>query len=531
MPCERVNSVLSFRRENRSVLYRILSVPVSLIAILAVYAFQIPNPMMLLIIPVVFFTYLEGYVSGGLSGLTAVVYSACFFIALTEDDAAWQKLVIIIMAVTAIVVLVGRLKAADNRKMIEILRAEEELIQAKEEAEKLARVKSDFLSMMSHEIRTPINAIIGMNGIAMKIDDPERIQECLVRIDDASSHLLGVINDILDMSKIEAEKLELSVSDFSLEYLLNRVISINQIRFDQRSQDFSIIVGENVPAAMITDQQRLSQVITNLLSNAAKFTPNEGKIELSIELQQESGEDMVLRFAVRDNGIGMTKEQQSHLFRAFEQADSSISKRFGGTGLGLAISKNIVEKMGGRIWVHSIPGKGSSFVFDICVKKGNAILDSPGRRLGGDEKELNRPDYTEVPEKDIFLGRRMLLAEDVEVNREIIKNIVEETGIEVVEAENGEIACERFKEYSGQFDVILMDIHMPVRDGYEATRLICGEMPFEEAAAVPILAMTADVFPEDIELCKKAGMNGHVAKPVNAAELIQTLKRYIPVRQ
>ena len=187
--------------------------------------------------------------------------------------------------------------------------------------------------------------------------------------------------------------------------------------------------------------------------------------------------------------------------------------------------------MGGRIWVHSIPGKGSSFVFDICVKKGNAILDSPGRCLGGDEKELNRPDYTEVPEKDIFLGRRMLLAEDVEVNREIIKNIVEETGIEVVEAENGEIACERFKEYSGQFDVILMDIHMPVRDGYEATRMICGEMPFEEAAAVPILAMTADVFPEDIELCKKAGMNGHVAKPVNAAELIQTLKRYIPVRQ
>ena len=216
MPCEIENSVLSFRREKRSVLYRILSVPVSIIAILAVYAFQIPNPMMLLIIPVVFFTYLEGYVSGGLSGLTAVVYSACFFIALTEDDAAWQKLVIIIMAVTAIVVLVGRLKAADNRKMIEILRAEEELIQAKEEAEKLARVKSDFLSMMSHEIRTPINAIIGMNGIAMKIDDPERIQECLVRIDDASSHLLGVINDILDMSKIEAEKLELSVSDFSL---------------------------------------------------------------------------------------------------------------------------------------------------------------------------------------------------------------------------------------------------------------------------------------------------------------------------
>lgn len=420
-------------------------------------------------------------------------------------------------------VLAGRLKAADNRKMVK-------LIQAEEEAEKLARAKSDFLSMMSHEIRTPINAIIGMNGIAMKSNDSERVRECLAKIEDASSHLLGVINDILDMSKIEAGKLELSVSDFSMECLLNRVININQIRFEQRSQNFSIVVGEHVPAAIITDQQRLLQVITNRLSNAAKFTPNEGKIELSVQLRQESGEDVILRFAVKDNGIGMTKEQQAHLFQAFEQADNTISKRFGGTGLGLAISKNIVGRMGGCIWVHSIPGKGSSFEFDICVKKGTATLESANRCLGGDEEALNRSAAAKESERDIFLGRRMLLAEDVEVNREIIKNIVDETGIEVVEAENGEIACDKFKEYSRQFDVILMDIHMPVRDGYEAARMICSEMSVE-GSAVPILAMTADVFPEDIELCRKAGMNGHVAKPVNEVELIQTLKRYIPVRQ
>ncbi|WP_125143443.1 ATP-binding protein [Clostridium transplantifaecale] len=530
MPDEKNTSTLSYGWGHNPVFYRILSIPVTFIAILAAYAFHIPNPMMLLIIPVVVFTYLEGYISGGMSGGTAVVYSAYFFIVFTKDDAAWQKLLIIILAVTAIVVLVGRLKAADNRKMLEIMQAEEKLIQAKEEAEKLAKAKSDFLSMMSHEIRTPINAIIGMNEIAMKSDDLERIRGCQSKIDDASSHLLGVINDILDMSKIEAGKLELSESDFSLKYLLQRLISINQIRFDQKSQNFSIVVGENVPSAIITDQQRLSQVITNLLSNAAKFTPNEGNIELSIQLQQESGEDVVLRFAVKDSGIGITQEQQAHLFQAFEQADTSISKRFGGTGLGLAISKNIVGKMGGCIWVHSIPGKGSSFEFDICVKKGTVTRECAGRCPGEDEEVLNKSAAAREPEKDIFRGRRMLLAEDVEINREIIKSILDETGIEVVEAENGEIACRKFKEYSGQFDVILMDICMPVRDGYEAARIICSEMSVEKTA-VPILAMTAEVLPENIELCKKAGMYGHIAKPVNVVELIQTLKRYIPVRQ
>lgn len=631
--------------------YRILSVPVTIAMIVVNYIFQIPNPMMTLIIPVVFFAYSEGYFSGILSGVTAMLYSAYFFLLMKADPVGWQKLVTVLVGVVVIIVLVGRLKTRDNRRFEELKQTQYNLIRARDEAEQLSRAKSDFLSMMSHEIRTPMNAIIGMSGIARKSSEVEKIRECLDRIDDASVHLLGVINDILDMSKIEAGKFELSTSDFVLEHMLNRIVNVNQVRFEEKSQDFTIVVDPLVPTAIITDQQRLSQVITNLLSNAAKFTPNEGNISLSIHLQSETPESAVLRFEVIDEGIGMTKEQQSKLFQAFEQADSSITRRFGGTGLGLTISKNIVEMMGGSIWVESEPGHGSAFIFEICVKKGFAtrsrhlspnvdwqkvrilsvddsedvlqyfgtIMKSYGitcdvavsaeealkklkeqeyqmifidwmmpgtdgislaRRitnkygeqmmvlmssgdLGEVEKEareagvrrfigkpllpsplvdcinqcLNESDKpipqlapADGPNKDVFLGRCMLLVEDIRINREIIKAIVEETGIEVVEAENGQIACEMFEQSPSRFDIILMDIHMPLMDGYEATKAIRKKTRYPEASAVPILAMTADVFQEDIRRCLDAGMNGHVGKPVNAEELVLKMKRSIPVR-
>lgn len=636
-----------------AVFYRILSIPVSFLTILIVYLFQIPNPMMVLIIPVVFFTYSEGYISGALSGVTAVLYSAYYFFGATADKAAAQKLVTIILAVVVIVVLAGKLKARVSRSLSELRKAQDGLVRAKEEAEQLSRVKSDFLSMMSHEIRTPMNAIIGMTAIAKKSDSMEKIRECLDRVDDASDHLLGVINDILDMSKIEAGRFELSATDFVLEHMLNRIVNVNQVRFEQKSQDFSIVVDPEVPAAIIADQQRLSQVVTNLLSNAAKFTPNEGKINLSIHLEEETQEQVCLRFEVRDEGIGMTKEQQSRLFRAFEQADNSITRRFGGTGLGLSISKNIVEQMGGSIWVESAPGKGSDFIFSIHVKKGTATrsshlspkvnwqevhllavdsseyvrqyFDTITRSLGilcdtapnveealhcmkdqayqivffglpvrgtdglaqirtireaykeqiivlmnagegygsieADAAGLGIRHYIEKPllpsplvdcineclsecdqpvpqlpdaeetERDIFLGCRMLLVEDIEINREIIKAVLEETGIEITEAENGQTACDLFEQNEGRFDIILMDVHMPVMDGYEATRRIRGGKHLLEASTVPILAMTADVMQEDIRRCMEAGMNGHVGKPVNAAELILKMKRCMPVRQ
>lgn len=631
--------------------YRALSIPATLIIIPIIYIFHIPNPMMLLIVPVVFFTYSEGYISGLLSGMAALLYAAYFFLVLTSDPLGWPKLLTVIFGVVVVVALVGRLKARDNKRYEELVKTQEKLMLAKDEAEQLSKAKSSFLSMMSHEIRTPMNAIIGMSGIARKSGDIGRIKECLDQIDDASAHLLGIINDILDMSKIEAEKFELSYSDFVLEHMLNRVINVNQVRFEQKQQDFTIVIDPSVPTAIVSDRQRLSQVITNLLSNANKFTPDKGTINLSIHLQSETSDMATLRFEVRDEGIGMTAEQQSRLFQTFEQGDSDITRKFGGTGLGLAISKNIIEMMGGSIWVESEPGRGSVFIFEISVKKGFATRSrhlSPNvdwkqvRVLAVDDSEdvllyfstimdsyditcdvassaeeamhrlkeheyqilfidwmmpetdgialagmigkeygdqmmvlMSSGDFGEIEKEageagikrfigkpllpsplvdcineclcesgkpvpqieagdgrnsDVFLGRCMLLVEDIEVNREIIKAIVEETGIEVAEAENGQIACEMFEQEPGRFDIILMDVHMPLMDGYEATRTIRAKTQYPQAAAVPILAMTADAFREDIERCMEAGMNGHIGKPVYADELILKMKRCMPSR-
>ncbi|QQO08881.1 response regulator [Breznakiella homolactica] len=527
---------------------------------------------------------------------------------------------------------------------------EEDLVAAKDQAEYASKTKGDFLSRMSHEIRTPINAIIGMTGIALKSDSIERIRECLGSIDDASVHLLGVINDILDMSKIEAGKFDLSNSDFVLEYMLQRVTNVNNFRFEQKGQHFTILVDTDVPTSIVADQQRLAQVITNLLSNAAKFTPNGGRITLSVKSLGEEDGYCTLCFEVTDEGIGMTEEEQSRLFRSFEQADGSITRRFGGTGLGLAISKTIVEMMDGSISVRSVPGKGSGFTFTIRVKRGfatrsshlspnvdwskvrilaadgsedvlryfDAITDSLGiacdtvrsgqaslekireqpyqvvfvdwllpdmtgmelvgkiraqsaepvsvimvsagdranaeeaasagieyiiskpllpspiidcinRCFGERTKPVDQLQANGISNADIFLGRRLLLVEDVEVNREIIKAMLEETGIEITEAENGQTACGLFDESGGDYDLVFMDIHMPLMDGYSATRIIRSKTHIPRAAAIPIIAMTANVFREDIDRCLEAGMNDHIGKPVNADEMIAKMKQYVPV--
>jgi signal transduction histidine kinase/CheY-like chemotaxis protein len=543
----------------------------------------------------------------------------------------------------------------------------ENLVEAREEALQGARAKSDFLANMSHEIRTPMNAIIGMTTIAKSTSDVERKNSCLIKIEDASNHLLGVINDVLDMSKIDANKLELAFVSFNFEKMLQRVVNVINFRVDEKKQNFSVRIDWNIPRFLIGDDQRLAQVITNLVGNAVKFTPQEGSISLNTQLAKEENDVCVIQIEVKDTGIGISDEQKARLFNSFSQADSNTSRKYGGTGLGLAISKRIVEMMGGKIWIESVPGEGSTFAFTIqaardanrpeegilskginwgnvrilcvdddeyiresftelareagficdVVPSGEAALAALEKPLPSGEqnfydiyfvdwrmtgmngietsrkireyvelKSLARPaiimisagefdsiekearsagvdtflakplfpsslmdiinqcmgreNYLaaeEVPQgADDFTGRKIIVAEDVDINREIVAALLEPTNITVDFAENGAEALRLFKEAPASYSMIFMDVQMPEMDGYEATRKIreteidLARNSAESVRPIPIIAMTANVFREDVERCLAAGMNGHVGKPLDFGDVLDKLRHYLSLK-
>jgi signal transduction histidine kinase/CheY-like chemotaxis protein len=373
--------------------------------------------------------------------------------------------------------------------------------------------KSSFLARMSHEMRTPMNAIIGMTHIARNSNDSARIQDCLGKIDDASTHLLGVINDVLDMSKIEAGKLELINADFNLREMIAKVSDVVNFKIDEKKQIFNIDIADDIPSFINSDRQLLSQVITNLLTNANKFTPERGSIKMMVQLLDSNAEKYHIQFTVEDSGIGISPEQQSRLFQSFEQADGSISRKYGGTGLGLAISKKIVEMMGGTILIESEESHGSRFIFTIEAGIALQIQDMKT------DEHINDDDID-------FSEKYILLSEDVAVNREVIISLLEDTHVAIDCAENGFQVCEMFAANPEKYDLIFMDIHMPEMDGYEAAEKIRA-MDIEKAKTIPIIAMTADVFREDVEKMMAAGMNDHIGKPVEITEIIQKLRKYM----
>ena len=389
-------------------------------------------------------------------------------------------------------------------------------------AEQASKSKSAFLANMSHEIRTPMNAIIGMTAIGVSAADSDKKNYCFNRIDDASKHLLGIINDILDMSKIESGKFELSPMEFNFEKMLNLVVNVNTVRVNEKKQNLRLHIDSTIPKFLYGDEQRLAQVITNLVGNAVKFTPENGSISIGTQFLREENDVCTIKISVTDTGIGISPEQQKHLFQSFQQAENSTSRKFGGTGLGLSISKNIVEMMGGKIWIESELDKGAAFIFTFQAN-----------RVEEKQEDTEDTAYNNIS----FEGRHLLLAEDVEINREIIQTLLEPVNLTIDNAKNGEEAVRMFTESPDKYDMIFMDVQMPQMDGYEATRRIRAFEAGQSSApnegkiprGIPIIAMTANVFREDIEKCLEAGMNGHVGKPIIIDEVMNKLKTYMAV--
>ena len=395
-------------------------------------------------------------------------------------------------------------------------RAQEVAAEALQSAERASKAKTDFLSNMSHDIRTPMNAIIGITTLMKnELHQPEKLAEHLGKLESSSQLLLGIINDILDMSRIESGKTTLSIEKMNLPQQISQLDGMIRQQAGQRRQTFAVethVQHENV----LGDPNRLNQVLMNILSNAVKYTPRDGHIRFEVEELPRNEHYARYRFIVQDDGIGMSADFQKTLFDPFTREEKSGTNKVQGTGLGMAITKSIVDLMGGSISVESAPGRGTRF---------EVVLEFPIDTEADHAQRVQAlPDETE--ETSPLCGMRFLCAEDNALNAEILEMLLEAKGASCTICSNGQEIVDAFASVKpGEYDMILMDVQMPVMDGLEATRRIrSGENPL--GRVIPILAMTANAFLEDMQKSREAGMDEHLSKPVDIAALEQTVKRF-----
>ena len=385
-------------------------------------------------------------------------------------------------------------------------------------AEETSRVKTSFLSNMSHEMRTPLNAIMGLDALALQ--NPELPQETRVQLEKVginAKHMLRMINDILDMNSIETGSMVMKEEEFSLRETLDLAETVTRNRCEEKGLTYESRFAGDLDDYYVGDETLLKHALLNLLSNAVKFTPAPGKVTFTAEQTVSEGPDRELRFIISDTGIGIDENLKSNLFTPFTKGDAGNTNQFGGSGLGLALSKRVAEMMHGDISVESKKGKGSAFTLTVRLRASDRKKES-----------AREPDAADAEGKTQLNGLKVLIVEDIDLNAEIVADLLELEGISSDRAENGSVAVAKFcQSKPGTYDAILMDLRMPVMDGLDATRII-RDQNRPDAKTVPIIALTANAFDEDVRNSMEAGMNGHMAKPVDPDLLFDSLRHLVP---